>query len=466
MLLLVQNRILTYNREQTTLTAAVAPAGTTLTVKGINASAWADNDWLILGEIGAQNAEVLQVNGAVSNGTSLTVDNAGSGGARYAHAVDEPVYRIDYNQIKFYHATGTDSSASSLLATVSLQPENIETRYEDTAHTTGYGFARFYNSATTSLSPFSDAIPYLGQSQRSLYRMIQKVRSLCNEQDDQFLSDSEIVSAINDKQRDILNERLWTFNEVERSQSSINSQFAYDIQEDIKTTYSIRFRSQPIARISESRWDMVHWGTSQSSSYPTHVSVWNNQMRFFPRPDSSANADQLDGAITASDTSITVDDASGFTLSDYYRFQIDDEIIYATGVSSLDENEFTGCLRGREGTTAASHLDNAVVTELDIVAMGQGVATDLRLPNDETVVPEPIVICYGVAADFCKGKLHRETVGDRYEIRYAEGMKNLAYRFNRAFIGQMGRIKDSREVVSDNGIFRDPNDYPTNVVAP
>src|SRR3990167_7559586 len=167
MLFLVTNRILTQNRAKTYLTAAVSAAGVTLTVKAVDTTEWADNDWLILGEIGTPTAEVLQVNGAVSDGTSLTIDNAGSGGARFAHSVDEPVYHIDYNQVRYSRGTTTVGSASTVLTTAELQPDNFETRYEDTANDSGYGFVRFFNSFTSALSPYSDAIPYDGQSQRS-----------------------------------------------------------------------------------------------------------------------------------------------------------------------------------------------------------------------------------------------------------------------------------------------------------
>ena len=79
MLFLSRNEELIKNREKTYLTAAVAVAGTTLTVRAVDAgggttTVWANNDYIILGEIGAKNAELLQVNGAVSDGTSITID--------------------------------------------------------------------------------------------------------------------------------------------------------------------------------------------------------------------------------------------------------------------------------------------------------------------------------------------------------------------------------------------------------
>ena len=68
-------------------------------------------------------------------------------------------------------------------------------------------------------------------------------------------------------------------------------------------------------------------------------------------------ANQLNGAINNSVTTITVDSTTGFPATG--RIDIDTELITYTGITATT---FTGCGRGANGTTAASHLDNAVVT--------------------------------------------------------------------------------------------------------
>lgn len=465
MLFLVQNRILTVNRPKTWLTAASLVGATTITVKGVDSNQWANNDWLILGEIGTPNAEILQVNGAVSDGTSLTIDNAGSGGARFAHAADEPVYRIDYNKMKIFHAA-TVSGSKTELATVEVQPQSFESGYEDKLNTSGYGFVRFYNTQTGAVSPYSDAIPYTGQSPRSLAMMIQKVRTLCDEKDDDFITDSEINAAINDKQRDILNERLWTFNETQSSLSSVLNQFQYDIPSGIKTCHTIRMKSEPLAKLSQAQSEMYNWNSNTSYTNPTSVWIWQMKANLWPRPAASAETTQLDGAITDSDTSITTD-ANPFSIGDFYRFIIDDEVIYATGVTANGSNyTFTGCLRGQEDTTAASHLDNATVTERDIVFTGQAEPQDLVELNDITPVPEALVICYGVSADFCNGKLQKPTLGDRFELKYKDGIESLRNKYTLKLTSQFGRVKDPKELIADNSYIGNPNQYPQNVIAP
>ncbi len=71
---------------------------------------------------------------------------------------------------------------------------------------------------------------------------------------------------------------------------------------------------------------------------------------------------QLNGSLSDSATSIVVDSTSGFLTS--AALQIGEEIVYYTGKNSTT---FTGVTRGRDGTTAVSHLDNTPV-----LAKGKG----------------------------------------------------------------------------------------------
>tara|TARA_R100000734_G_C3314854_1_gene106581 strand:- start:154 stop:2289 length:2136 start_codon:yes stop_codon:yes gene_type:complete len=66
----------------------------------------------------------------------------------------------------------------------------------------------------------------------------------------------------------------------------------------------------------------------------------------------------LNGTINNSVTTITLTDATSFSTSGSIR--IEDEIITYTGKSS---NDLTGCTRGTNGTTAASHADTTAVRQ-------------------------------------------------------------------------------------------------------
>ena len=459
MLFLVRNNILVQNQEKTSLTAAASASDTSLTVRAIDSDVWNDNDWVIVGNIGADNCELLQVNGAPSDGTSLTIDNAGSGGCRYDHSPDEPVYRIQFNQIVFYRAA-TEAGSKSTLETLDIQPSDHETRYEDTSASTGFGFVRFYNSATSIYSNYSDAIPYSGQSDKSLAQMRKQVRKHLNERTDEFVTDEDIDDAINARQRDIINDRLWSFNEIERSQSTVADQFDYDLDSDIKTLHTMRVNSFPVQYVGRAVWDRYHTNTDASAENPQAVSRWDNNFRFFPRPSSTANSTTLDGDITAIDTTITVADITGFKRTDYYRFIINDEVIYATGINTTT-SQFTGCVRGQEGTSASTHTDGDTITERNIVYTGQLYPTNLVDDNDETVIPEPDVLVYGAAADIANGYLKDTERGDRLEAKFTSLFTRLREKFSIKFTSQFPKVKVSESV--DPRSINDPNDNLTSI---
>lgn len=459
MLFLARNYDLVRDREKTYLTSAVAAAATTLTVRGVDTNAWADNDYLIVGEIGNGTAEIMQVNGAVSDGTSLTIDRSGAaGGTRFAHSINEPVYRIDYNQIEFSRAA-TEAGAKSTLATIEIQPDDFHTRYEDTTNSTGFGFIRFYNSTTTIFSTYSDGIPYTGYSARSLGRISRRIRSELGEPDYKFLSDEDIREEVNEEQRDIAHERLWPFYEDIFSDSRVAYKRDYDIDSDVVfgKVHTVTVESEPIAKVDAHRFDQLFWDTSTTGE-PTHCSIWNNQIRFYPVPSAAATTTAINdvAGISATATSVTVDSTSGFAPSG--RIIIDSEVMSYTNTTSTS---FRGLTRGLEETTAATHANDATITERDIIYTANREPNELLDVGDETNVPDPQVLIYGVAARLALGKLQDQALHDRLVIARDKARDALRDKFGKKMTSAFYSIKDKESAVTDTGRFRNPNDFRT-----
>ena len=470
MLLKAFNRTLINDREKTYLTAAAASSTSAtqdLTVAAVDSNAWADDDFVIVGEIGSSNAEIVRISAAVSDGTSLTISRnptgADANGLRYAHALGEPIYRVDYNRVEFNQNTTNTSSGVTVLTTIEIQPDNEFTRYEDTANTTGYGFVRFNNQVTSAFSSYSDGVNYeaSGESSsydpRTLFGMRRRVRKLLNEdRAGSKLIDRDIDEALNDKQRDVAHQRLWSFYEFERSFAAVANQFAYDLPATVMKDHTVSFDTQPVIYVPRSRWNIMHWDTNSTASKPTHFSIWNNQIKFWPRPSTAAQTTTLNGALTATATSVTVTSTTGFNRGDYYRFIVDSEVIYATASTSTT---FTGLLRGQESTTAASHSNAATVTERDIVYTGHVEPADLIDAYDRTAVREPDILCYGAAIDLAPG-LEKQDLVDRFERKYTTKMKELESKYSVKQTSQFGRIRNSGEVLQENMTYLDQNRYP------
>ena len=468
MLILADNRQLIKDREKTYLTAAVSAAGTALTVRAVDTNAWADNDYVIIGEIGTRNAELLQVNGAVSDGTALTIDQLGSGGARYAHSVGEPVYRIDYNRVEFNRNTTDTTTGVSVLATNEIQPDDLFTRYEDTTNTTGFGFVRFNNQTSAAFSSYSDGVPYTGYTARSLYRMREKVRRLIREAvgadvEQKFLADEDIRQELNNSQRALSQERLWPFFQRTKSFSGVANQWRYTVNDDVSKMHYVVYDSQPLAVIDKKRFDILNWDASVAGD-PTHCVVWKDEdgsnrvfLNIYPKTASAADTDQLNGAISATVTTITVDSTSGFPAKG--RIIIDSEVIEYDATTSTT---FTGCRRGAEGTTAASHSDDVAITERDFIYHYHADPTDMVDTNDITPVPDPDVLIYGAATELAL-LLPDPTLHDRLLAKHNVRLEKLRKNFANMQTGGPIRVKKVEEIVTDDGVYINPNNSPRDV---
>lgn len=460
MLFLARNYELVKHAEKTYLTAAVTAAATTLTVRAVDTNSMSDNDYLILGEIGSDNAEIMQINGAVSDGTSLTIDNNGSGGSRFAHSIDEPVYRISYNRVEFSRSA-TDGGTRSVLTTAEIQPDDIYTRYEDTVNTTGFGHVRFNNQTSSAFSSYSDAIPYTGYTAKSLGRILKMVRRHLNEPDVRFITDDDVIEEVNERQRDVAHERLWPFYEDIFSASTVAYQRTYDIDDDVVTgkVHALTVETEPIAKIDTNRFDILHWDTARTGD-PTHFRVWNNDIELYPTPSTAATTGQLNGALTAAATSITVDSTSGFSPSG--RLIIESEIISYANISST---QFRGCIRGLEESTAVTHADDTAITERDIIYTANREPNELVDTADETALPDPAVLAYGAAMELAIGKLKDQVLHDRLKLKYDQSIDRLRDKFGQKVTSSFYHIKDKAEVVTDSSRFRNPNDYPQNLAS-
>lgn len=104
-----------------------------------------------------------------------------------------------------------------------------------------------------------------------------------------------------------------------------------------------------ISRISESTYMSIPNKLAQGRP----IQVWVNRQS----GQSNATSATLNGAISATDTTITVNNISELTTNGF--IQVDSETIYYQSVSG---NQLINCARGQNGTTAAAHLSGAAIT--------------------------------------------------------------------------------------------------------
>jgi hypothetical protein len=122
-------------------------------------SQFAANVFLLLGNFGAENAEIVQIT-SVNNNTGEIILSSST---LFSHSESTKVSILPYNQIRFFHTTTTTfGTGTPLTGYIELQPNDWFTTHSDESYSTGYGWYIFYNSITTNSSLESNPIPYVG----------------------------------------------------------------------------------------------------------------------------------------------------------------------------------------------------------------------------------------------------------------------------------------------------------------
>jgi hypothetical protein len=178
MLISLQNQLTQQQGiQQTYVSTAVSAGGTSSPVKNIGGFT---NQWAAqFGQTGEETAEIMVVSG-VPSGTQLNFGTSPShtgGTLLYAHAQDTPIYQIHYDQIIFYRSTAGTVGPFSSLATVSIQPDNPYTQYNDTTGISTYAYyAQYYNSVSGDLSGSSSIFLPGGPTFYSLQKIRQRTK--------------------------------------------------------------------------------------------------------------------------------------------------------------------------------------------------------------------------------------------------------------------------------------------------
>ena len=436
------------NQPTTILTSACAVGATALTVG--NTTGFIDDDFLLIGKLGEGKAEIVQISSTPATATALAVS-----ATLFDHDEDTPITRLDWNQVRFYYgATSVSSASAALAAAVDIDPSDIYQYYEDASNSTGYGFVRFYNETTTGYSEYSDAIPYTGYTKFMLRMMRDKVRRLLNETDElnSEITNDDIDEEIGSAQTEIAHDRLWSFYENVRSFSTVADQYKYDLATDVYVLFDATFDTQPLVPITMHKFNLLRWDTDTTSD-PTHMAMWRKCAYLFPYPTASADATTLGAAIvTTTATTITVVSTSGFDAQG--RFKVDSEVISYTGLTATT---FTGCVRGEEGTTAATHLIAAAVTKRDVIYYAQEEPSDLVNETDSTQISEPAVVTYKAGAELALN-LDKPALHDRLLAKYMNAMTQLRKVDEPKFKKAFGRVQPAT-----NTDVHDPNLHPTNI---
>jgi hypothetical protein len=217
---------------------------------------------ILIGNFGDSTSEIIRIH-TVTAPSVQTITLASN--TTKDHYSDTPVTILDFDQIEFSRST-TLSGSKSVLATQSINSDRIDSLYKDLTNTTGYAFARFKNSYTSSYSSYSTGVNYSSSDVSILNNILKQA---CNdasvEVGGQYSTEQMLIDDANDCQDTITNFD-WKFELVRNDTSlsaiqyentySLNS-LTYElkypaISQGIK---SVKFGSTPLQLIDNNEMD-------------------------------------------------------------------------------------------------------------------------------------------------------------------------------------------------------------------
>jgi len=174
--LYVNTTDLTRDKRSTYLTEDIVAAGSTFRVQsiiGFESVTTSSGQVVCIGEVGNERSEIRRTSQSAGPSQSyleVTLRDT----LLFDHPQDTKVYIIDWDRVEFQWAETVNGTKATIAAyPFNITPDVPEMLFVDTSATTGYFFSRFNDTINSRNSDFSDAIPYGGFDDNSVF-MIKK----------------------------------------------------------------------------------------------------------------------------------------------------------------------------------------------------------------------------------------------------------------------------------------------------
>lgn len=202
--MIIKSRNTLHERSQKTRLTQAESAGTNA-FRVENTTGLTTNWAIQIGETGAEQTEVL-LGTATAIGSIDTTANS-----NFEHPADTPVYFIKYDQVVFEVSTaGTAGTAAPHTdGTITYQPDNHYTRFDDTDGTSTYAYKTYFRNSTLNETTIeSDWITSAGFTFYSLGKLRERVKGKL--WDSSYLDDDTIDDWLNEWRDQMANEVIQT----------------------------------------------------------------------------------------------------------------------------------------------------------------------------------------------------------------------------------------------------------------
>ena len=333
------------NANFTYLTNEIVATGTTLTVK--DTDGFADDDYIIIGSVGAKQSEIRKIGAAVSAGTSLTI-----GATVFAHPVGTKVTLIRYNQVEIYGDSTSDASAPTIIGSaetidVSAGKNIIEVATGDIQ---SFYYARYKNSNDSTFSAYADSVGAAGLSPKARGEIKNEFLSMHGEKKDDLITNDWLNRTINRWQRELSKRyKRWTCLKETTITDLTEDKQGYALPDDVQdktndSIISIKVKGEPELRYVD------------------------NQI--FIKKTADHIGSTVSTAAVVTDTTLVIADSSDFTQEDATVFALGNKIGYTLNTES------TGTFSGITAATAITAFADAGSGSTTVTSAGHGFSDD------------------------------------------------------------------------------------------
>lgn len=386
----------------TYLTLDTASTSGTLTVKSTvtftTSGPVADgkNLILLLGTPGNEGAEIIKSSASVAAaGTTITL----ASNTLFPHSAGTPVYLIPYDQVEISNAA-TLTGSKTVVKTLSITPDTLETLYIDTSVGALFEFARFKETINNTFSSYSDGVINTGYGPTTARKIIDNALASINKKTSDLLSDEFSFNEINNCQMETLRElKRWSFMQQFNKNlgaSTLNG-FFVTVPSDLddvntnKSVYGFRLaKQQNMNWVDKEKWNQL----LQDVSYTT-----------------------LKTSIALNDVSIVLQDSSDFNSSgavligsNSYTYTANNKttgtltITASTTTNSAGVYVFQGAETGLpsfwtifDSTFYSYPLIASSYAGLNYYSDYYKSLTQIALDTDTIVLPDPTIVQYFLA---------------------------------------------------------------------
>lgn len=184
---------------KTNLQSSIGATNTTTVLKVKNSNGFADTHRILIGSPSRERSEM----GVQSAHTPTTVT---VGTTNFNHDADDPLYALDFDQMRFYRSTTGVNGTYSVLATIDIDWDNPngKTTYDDPNALDSYFYkVSYFDSIGDTETPQSEPIQSTGYPDNSVGEVLLQVVGELNDTDFQVFTIQQWLGIMNNISKDL-----------------------------------------------------------------------------------------------------------------------------------------------------------------------------------------------------------------------------------------------------------------------